>query len=75
MLSVVGKVFYKKLNNRLVECLDKGRVLHEGQAGFRLKRSCIDNVYTLRELVQGRGQDNILCILFRCTESLWYGLL
>ena len=34
----------------MVECLDKGRLLHEGQAGFR---SCIDNVYTLSELVQG----------------------
>ena len=54
MLSVVGKVFCKILNNRLVERLDKGRLLHEGQAGFRLKRSCIDNVYTLSELVQGR---------------------
>ena len=37
----------------MVERLDKGRLLHEGQAGFRLK-SCIDNVYTLCELVQGR---------------------
>ena len=54
LLSVVGKVFCKILNNRLVERLDKGRLLHEGQAGFRLKRSCIDNVYTLSELVQGR---------------------
>ena len=35
----------------LVECLDKDRVMHEGQAGFRLKRS---NAYTLNELVQGR---------------------
>ena len=43
-LSVVGKVYCKILNNRLVERLDKGRLLHEGQAGFRLKRSCIDNV-------------------------------
>ena len=51
LLSVVGKVF---CSNRLVEHLDKGRLLHEGQAGFRLKRSCIDNVYTLSELVQGR---------------------
>ena len=35
----------------MVERIDKGRLLHEGQAGFRLKRSCID---TLSELVQGR---------------------
>ena len=34
LLSVVGKVFCKILNNRLVERLDKGRLLHEGQAGF-----------------------------------------
>ena len=30
------------------------QALHEGQAGFRKKRSCIDNVYTLNEIVQGR---------------------
>ena len=29
LLSVVGKVFCKALNNRLVHCLDKG-ALHEG---------------------------------------------
>ena len=28
--------------------------LHEGQAGFRAKRSCVDNIYVLSELVQGR---------------------
>ena len=37
------------LNNRLVQCLDKEGVLH--QAGFR---SCMDNVYSLNEIVQGR---------------------
>ena len=34
LLSVVGKVFCKILNNRLVQCLDKERALHEGQAGL-----------------------------------------
>ena len=43
----------KVLNNRLVHCLDKG-ALHEGQAGFRVNRSYMDNVYTLNEIVQGR---------------------
>ena len=28
--------------------------MHEGQAGFRINRSCMDNVYTLNEIVQGR---------------------
>ena len=33
--------------------LDKGRALHGGQAGFRVGRGCVDNIYTLNELVQG----------------------
>ena len=57
LLSVVGKVFCKILNNRLVQCLDKEGALHEGQAGFRVNRSCMDNVYTSNEIVQGRDKD------------------
>ena len=53
-LSAVGKVFCKILNSRLVEYLDKGRLLHEGQAGFRVDRSCVDNIFTLNKIVQGR---------------------
>ena len=69
LLSVVGKVFCKILN-RLVQCLDKGGALHEGQAGFRVNRSCMDNIYTLNEIVQGRfREDKETCFLFRCTES------
>ena len=55
LLSVVGKVFCKI---RLVERLDRGGILHEGQAGFRVNRSCMDNVFTLNELVQGRLREN-----------------
>ena len=40
------KVFCNILNNRLVQCLDK-----EGGTGFN--RRCMDNVYTLNEIVQG----------------------
>ena len=58
LLSVVGKVLCKVLNNRLVHCLDKEGVLHEGQAGFRVNRSCMDNVYTLNEIVQGRLKED-----------------
>ena len=50
-MSVVEKVFCKVLNNRLVAHLDKGGALHEDQAGFR---GCVDNIYTLNELVKGR---------------------
>ena len=54
LLSVVGKVFDKVLNNRLVQCLDKGGILHEGQAGVRVNSICMDNVYSTSEIVQGR---------------------
>ena len=53
LLSVVGKVFCKILKNRFVQCLEKEEALHEGQAGFRLNRGYMDNVYTLNEIVQG----------------------
>ena len=54
LLNVVGKLFCKILNNRLVIRLESEKALHEGQAGFRAKRSCVDNVYTLNEIIQGR---------------------
>ena len=55
LLSVVGKVFCKILNNQLVQCLDKGGALHEGQAGYR---GCMYNVYTLNEIVLGRFRED-----------------
>ena len=78
MLSVVGKVFCKILNNRLVQCLDKG-ALHEGQAGFRINRSCMDNVYTLNEIVQGRlGEDKTNAFFLdvqKAYDSVWHDCL
>ena len=38
-----------------MERLDRGGILHEGQAGFRANRSCMDNV---NELVLGRMRKN-----------------
>ena len=51
-------MFCKILNNRLVQCLDKEGALHEGQVGFKINRSCMDNVYTLNEIVQGRLKED-----------------
>ena len=64
-MSVVGKIV---CNNRLVERLDKEGILQEGQAGFRVNRSCMDNVFTLNELVQE------IYILFRYAEGIRYGM-
>ena len=48
----------EKVNNRLAQCLDKEGALREGQACFRLNRGCMDNVYTLNEIVQGKLREN-----------------
>ena len=42
------------------------------KAGFRIGRSCTDNVYVLNEVVQGRLKEDKghICILFRRKESL-----
>ena len=39
----------------MVQCLDKGGALHEGQVGIR---SCMNNVYTLNEILQGRFRED-----------------
>ena len=57
LLRVAGKVFCS--NNKLVERLDRGGILHEGQAVFWVNRSCMDNVFTLNESVQRRLRENI----------------
>ncbi len=55
LVNVVGKLFCNILNNLLVVTgrLESERALHEGQAGFRLKRSCIDSMFTLKEIIHG----------------------
>ena len=40
--------YYKK--EGFVQCLDKEGALHEGQAGFRINRSCMDNARRTRVL-------------------------
>ena len=64
LLNVVGKLFCKVLNNHLVSRLESEKALHEGQAGFREKRSCADNIFTLNEIVQGRMREGSTLTLF-----------
>ena len=67
-----------------MQCLDKEEALHEEEAGFRINRSCMDNAYTLNEIVQGRlREDKKTYALFLdiqkaydsvCHDGLWYKL-
>ena len=77
LLNVVGKVFCKVLNNRLVRCLDKGGDCNEGQAGYRVNRSCMDNVYSLNEIAQGRLREDKCTYAFfldvhKAYDTVWH---
>ena len=52
LLSVLGKVFTKILNNRIVHWLETGDLQIEEQAGFRKGYSTIDNIFILQSLIQ-----------------------
>ena len=51
LLNVVGKLFCK------IRLVESEKALHEGQAGIKEKRSCIDNIFTLNEVIQGRMRE------------------
>ena len=72
-MSVVRKVFCKNLNDCLVQYLDKSSKIHEGQAGFRAGRCCIDNIFTLNELIQGRLKEGkkIFLDIQKAYDSVW----
>ena len=54
LLSVVGKLYTVVLNRRLSKWCEQKGVLVDEQAGFRVNRSTIDQIYALREVIQGR---------------------
>lgn len=51
LLSTLGKLFTRLLNNRLCEWSEKYSVYVEAQAGFRSKMGTVDNVFVLHGLV------------------------
>ena len=57
LLNVVGKLFNKALNYRLLQWLEEHNKLSESQAGFRFDCSCVDNIFILNEVIQGRLQE------------------
>ena len=79
LLCVVGKVFCKILNDRLVQYTDKSSKIHEGQTGICAGlqvRCCIDNIFTLNELIQGRLKEGKKTFSFfldiqKAYDSVW----
>ena len=52
--STVGKILCQILNDKMGTMLEKDTQISEGQAGFKPNRSCVDYVYTLGKIIQGR---------------------
>ena len=77
LLSVVGKIFCRILNDRLVQYLHKSSKIHDGQAGFRAGRCCIDNFFTLNELIYGTLKEGKKTFSFfldiqKTYDSVWH---
>ena len=51
LLNLVGKLYSIVSNNHLLRYLELNNKLREGQGGFRLGRSCIDNIFSLNEKI------------------------
>ena len=76
LLSVIGKLYSRVINNRLLKYLELNNKLHEGQGGFRIGRSCIDNIFSLNELIQGRIKEGKLTYAFfldvkKAYDTVW----
>ena len=63
-LNMVGKLYSRVINNGLLKHLELNHMLHEGQGGFRLERSCIDNIFSPNELIQGRIREGKFTFAF-----------
>lgn len=84
IMSVLGKLFCKVLNERLLGYLESKDLLHEGQSGFRTGRGCIDNLHTLANLTRHRRHRRAPTYAFFLDvrkaydvvwrEGLWYKL-
>ena len=51
--------------------LDKEGILHEGQAWFVVNRSCMDIVFTLSELVQGKCTYAFFLDIQKAYDTVW----
>ncbi|MCG7875034.1 MAG: reverse transcriptase domain-containing protein [Candidatus Thiodiazotropha endolucinida] len=85
LLSCVGKLFTRILNNRLYEWGENYNVFIEAQAGFRKEMSTVDNVFVLHGLIShmlNQGK-KLFCAFVDFTkafdyvvrDNLWFKLI
>ena len=79
LLSVVGEVFARVLNDR-VKGLTEGSVMDE-QGGFRSGRGCLDQIFAVKQVIEKMiEKDKVMFMVFIalekvydnvCREKLW----
>ena len=85
LLSILGKLFTRVLNNRLTDWAERYYILIEAQAGFRPGMGTTDNLYVLHGLIShviNQGK-KLYCAFVDFTkafdyvvrENLWYKLI
>ena len=85
LLSSLGKLFTRVINNRLNEWAENYSVLIEAQAGFRIHMSTVDNIFVLHGLIShilNQGK-RLFCAFIDFTkafdyivrDNLWYKLI
>ena len=82
LLSAMGKVFTRVLNNRLNSWAETYGVYVEAQSGFRKNMSTIDNIFVLKSLISHflNRNEYLYCIFIDFTKAvvrdvIWYKLL
>ncbi|MEW8548380.1 MAG: reverse transcriptase family protein, partial [Candidatus Thiodiazotropha sp.] len=85
LLSTLGKLFTRILNNRLNVWAEKYRIYIEAQAGFRKNMGTVDNIFILNSLITHLLNQNkqLYCVFVDFTKAfdfvvrdiLWYKLL
>ena len=77
LLSIPSKVLTRVILNRMKVAVDE--VLRDEQAGFRKDRSCIDQIATLRIIVEQTIEWSSPCTCYswilRKPSTLWIGKL
>ena len=74
LLVIAGKIFTKIILNRISEVIES--LLRENQCGFRTKRGCCDQIFTLRQIIEKSLEfNNNLYICFvdfkQAYDSVW----
>ena len=64
------------LNDRMGTMLEKDKKKSDGQAGFRPNRSCVDHVYALGKIIQGRKNAGLTTYCFflhvqKAYDTVW----